>query len=86
MRRDAKYFCLRPVVITAAFGYLNAFVRGVTAGATGAIAGVVVVARRSVYDLPTILICLLSPGNTVSRENTRARSYRVCCRCRFAFT
>jgi chromate transporter len=42
---------------------LNAFVRGVTAGATGAIAGAGVVrARRSVYDLPTILICLLSLG------------------------
>ena len=40
---------------------LNAFVRGVTAAATGAIAGaVVVLARRSVYDLPTIVICLLS--------------------------
>ncbi len=40
---------------------LNAFVRGVTAAATGAIAGaVVVLARRSVYDLPTILICGLS--------------------------
>jgi chromate transporter len=42
---------------------LNAFVRGVTAAATGAIAGaVVVLARRSVYDLPTSLICLLSLG------------------------
>jgi chromate transporter len=40
---------------------LNAFVRGVTAAATGAIAGaVVVLARRSVYDLPTILICATS--------------------------
>jgi chromate transporter len=40
---------------------LSAFVRGVTAAATGAIAGaVVVLARRSVYDLPTILICTLS--------------------------
>ena len=40
---------------------LNAFVRGVTAAATGAIAGaVVVLARRSVYDLPTVVICLLS--------------------------
>jgi len=40
---------------------LNAFVRGVTAAATGAIAGaVVVLARRSIYDLPTILIGLLS--------------------------
>jgi chromate transporter len=40
---------------------LNAFVRGVTAAATGAIAGaVIVLARRSVYDLPTILICALS--------------------------
>jgi chromate transporter len=40
---------------------LNAFVRGVTAAATGAIAGaVVVLARRSVYDLPTVLICIFS--------------------------
>jgi chromate transporter len=40
---------------------LNAFVRGVTAAATGAIAGsVIVLARRSVYDLPTILICAVS--------------------------
>ena len=40
---------------------LNAFVKGVTAAATGAIAGaVVVLARRSVYDLPTTLICIVS--------------------------
>jgi chromate transporter len=40
---------------------LNAFVRGVTAAATGAIAGaVIVLARRSIYDLPTILICVVS--------------------------
>jgi chromate transporter len=40
---------------------LNAFVRGVTAAATGAIAGaVIVLARRSVYDLPTALIALVS--------------------------
>ena len=40
---------------------LNAFVRGVTAAATGAIAGaVIVLARRSVFDLPTILICAIS--------------------------
>jgi len=40
---------------------LNAFVRGVTAAATGAIAGsVVVLARRSVYDWPTIAICAAS--------------------------
>src|SRR5438477_9096041 len=40
---------------------LNAFVRGVTAAATGAIAGaVVVLARRSIYDLPTVLICVVS--------------------------
>jgi chromate transporter len=40
---------------------LNAFVKGVTAAATGAIAGaVVVLARRSVYDLPTALICVAS--------------------------
>jgi chromate transporter len=40
---------------------LKAFVRGVTAAATGAIAGaVIVLARRSVYDLPTILVCVAS--------------------------
>ncbi len=40
---------------------LNAFVRGVTAAATGAIAGaVVVLARRSIYDSPTVLIGVLS--------------------------
>lgn len=40
---------------------LNAFVRGVTAAATGAIAGaVVVLARRSVYDLPTLAIAGIS--------------------------
>jgi chromate transporter len=40
---------------------LNAFVRGVTAAATGAIAGaVVVLARRSVYDLPTFAITAVS--------------------------
>jgi chromate transporter len=39
---------------------LNAFVRGVTAAATGAIAGaVIVLARRAVYDIPTILICFV---------------------------
>jgi chromate transporter len=42
---------------------INAFVRGVTAAATGAIAGsVVVLARRSVYDIPTTLIAALSLG------------------------
>src|ERR1700736_6527778 len=40
---------------------LNAFVRGVTAAATGAIAGaVVVLARRSIYDVPTFAIALVS--------------------------
>jgi chromate transporter len=40
---------------------LNAFVRGVTAAATGAIAGaVVVLARRSAYDLPTIVIAIVT--------------------------
>ena len=40
---------------------INAFVRGVTAAATGAIAGaVVVLARRSVFDLYTALICLIT--------------------------
>jgi chromate transporter len=40
---------------------LNAFVRGVTAAATGAIAGsVIVLARRSIYDWPTLVIALIS--------------------------
>lgn len=40
---------------------LSAFVKGVTAAATGAITGaVIVLARRSVYDLPTALICAAS--------------------------
>src|SRR6266852_415518 len=40
---------------------LNAFVRGVTAAATGAIAGaVIVLARRSIYDVPTLIIALVS--------------------------
>jgi chromate transporter len=40
---------------------LNAFVRGVTAAATGAIAGaVIVLARRSIYDLPTVVIAAVS--------------------------
>jgi chromate transporter len=40
---------------------LNAFVGGVTAAATGAIAGsVVVLARRSIYDWPTLLIALVT--------------------------
>ncbi len=40
---------------------LNAFVRGVTAAATGAIAGaVIVLARRSVVDVPTLAIAGIS--------------------------
>ncbi len=40
---------------------LNAFVKGVTAAATGAIAGaVIVLARRSIYDIPTLLIAVVS--------------------------
>ena len=40
---------------------INAFMRGVTAAATGAIAGsVVILARRSIYDWPTILVALVS--------------------------
>jgi len=40
---------------------LNAFVRGVTAAATGAIAGaVIVLARRSLVDVPTTLIALVT--------------------------
>jgi chromate transporter len=42
---------------------LNAFVRGVTAAATGAIAGaVIVLARRSIYDVGTLMIALVSLG------------------------
>ena len=40
---------------------LNAFVRGVTAAATGAITGaVIVLARRSIYDVATLIIALVS--------------------------
>ncbi len=40
---------------------LNAFVRGVTAAATGAIAGaVIVLARRSIYDVSTVIIVLVA--------------------------
>ena len=40
---------------------LRAFVQGVTAAATGAIAGaIIVLARRSVTDVPTILIGAIS--------------------------
>jgi chromate transporter len=40
---------------------LNAFVRGVTAAATGAIAGsVIVLARRSIYDGPTLVIAVVT--------------------------
>jgi len=40
---------------------LNAFVRGVTAAATGAIAGAaIVLARRSIYDVATLIIALVS--------------------------
>jgi chromate transporter len=40
---------------------LNAFVRDVTAAATGAIAGaLIVLARRSVYDVRTFLIAVIS--------------------------
>jgi chromate transporter len=57
------------VVVTLAPSYkrwsknpqIQAFVQGVTAAATGAIAGsVVVLARRSISDVPTLLLALLS--------------------------
>ena len=42
---------------------LNAFVRGVTAAATGAIAGaVIVLARRSIYYVPTLMIAVITLG------------------------
>jgi chromate transporter len=42
---------------------LNAFVRGVTAAATGAIAGaVIVLARRSIYDMATLMIAVVTFG------------------------
>jgi chromate transporter len=63
---------------------LNAFVRGVTAAATGAIAGaVIVLARRSVYDWPTILICVVSLCRSLSLEDSRADSDRLCRHRRF---
>src|SRR5215213_3288960 len=53
-----------PVVITVAFiGYLVAGFWGATAAATGAIAGaVVVLGLRSIYDVPTALIGLVTFG------------------------
>jgi chromate transport protein ChrA len=58
---------------------LNAFVRGVTAAATGAIAGaVIVLARRSVYDLPTIMICAISLAVPIPLESSRASPDRMC--------
>ncbi len=51
--RAAKRFARNP--------QLHAFVRGVTAAATGAIAGaVVVLARRAVYDWVTVAIALIT--------------------------
>ena len=48
---------------------LNAFVRGVTAAATGAIAGaVIVLARRSVYDVETLMIAVITFGVLVRRK------------------
>src|SRR5207253_9024107 len=42
---------------------LNAFVRGVTAAATGAIVGaVIVLARRSIYDVATLMIAVVTFG------------------------
>jgi chromate transporter len=42
---------------------LNAFVAGVTAAATGAIAGAcVVLGRRAIFDLPTLVIALVTLG------------------------
>src|ERR1700680_3516476 len=41
--------------------HLQAFVRGITAAATGAIAGaVIILGRRAIVDIPTIIIALLS--------------------------
>jgi chromate transporter len=42
---------------------LKAFVQGATAAATGALSGaVLILARRALVDLPTVLICLVSFG------------------------
>ena len=42
---------------------LKAFVQGATAAATGALSGaVVVIALRAIYDVPTVLIALVSFG------------------------
>jgi chromate transporter len=41
--------------------HVNAFVRGVTAAAVGAIAGAaVILGRRAIFDLPTVLIGVAS--------------------------
>jgi chromate transporter len=42
---------------------LKAFVDGVTAAATGAIAGAaIVLGKRALFDIPTIVICLATLG------------------------
>ncbi len=42
---------------------INAFVKGVTAAATGAIAGAVfVLGKRAIFDVPTVLIALITLG------------------------
>jgi chromate transporter len=66
---------------------LKAFVRGVTAAATGAIAGaVIVLARRSVYDLPTILICAISLAVLFRWKGSGANLDRMRSRCGLAVT
>jgi chromate transporter len=53
--------CILSAVVTAATEseWVKAFVDGVTAAATGAIAGAaIVLGRRAIYDVPTVLIAL----------------------------
>ena len=71
-RRTLEGLGIEPVAIAAMLApsykrwaknpQLNAFVRGVTAAATGAIAGaVIVLARRSIYDVATLMIAVDHP-------------------------
>jgi chromate transporter len=49
---------------------IKAFVDGVTAAATGAIAGaVIVLGRRALVDVPTVLICTVTLGVIVGTKH-----------------
>ena len=57
---------------------VKAFVGGVTAAASGAIAGACfVLARRAIVDVPTLLIGLVALGIIVALQGAGARAHRA---------